>query len=113
MSEDNLISLMDPNGKEFKCRYIATVDYNNNPYAILFPVGKVEGIPENSLVMFRMAQEPDGSVTLLPVSDEAEQEGVNKAYYEQLEGSCTGECGSCTSDCDSNGGEDTPDTDNQ
>ncbi len=96
---DDIVTLIDNEGKEFSCRYIATVDYNNSPYAILFPMQKVEGIPEDSMIMFRMVADADGSVTLEPVTDEKEQDGVNEKYMQMISGSCGGDCGSCGGGC--------------
>ena len=94
---DEIVKLVDSEGKEFDCRYIATVEYENEPYAILFPLQKVKGLPENSMIMLKMGpDESDGSIILQPVTDEKVQEGVNKKYFEMLySSSCAGDCSSC------------------
>lgn len=58
------IFIKDNNGKEIEFDQVALVDYENNYYAVLMPLTKLEGVGEDEVLIFRVDEEKDCLVYL-------------------------------------------------
>jgi uncharacterized protein YrzB (UPF0473 family) len=108
-NEQDIVVLVDPNGKEVKFEFVDVVERDDKMYAVLHPVEQLEGMEEDSCVIFRMEIQDDDSVLLNAIEDENEVEAVYEQYVQLCESDCDcddecegGECncGSCGSNCD-------------
>lgn len=58
------IFIKDNNGKEIEFDQVALVDYENNYYAVLMPLTKLEGVGQDEVLIFRVDEEKDCLVYL-------------------------------------------------
>ena len=70
METDKVITLLDENGDETEFEVIATLDLNDDEYAVLLPM---DGTDE--AVIFKIIDEVDGESVLEYVFDDEEFEG--------------------------------------
>lgn len=80
MENDNLVTLLDENGNETEFEVIATLEVNNNEYAILLPIHE-DG---EEAFIFKLLEE-DGEHILQCVEDDEEFDTVASAYEEIIE----------------------------
>lgn len=80
MENDNLVTLLDENGNETEFEVIATLEVNNNEYAILLPIHE-DG---EEAFIFKVVEE-NGEYVLQCVEDDKEFDTVASAYEEILE----------------------------
>lgn len=88
MSEDmDFIVLYDEDGNETEFEVIATLELDDNEYAILLP-SDAEIDPEsdevNEVYVLRMEQDENGEDILVGIEDEDELNDVIKAYEELI-----------------------------
>lgn len=74
--EDNIITLIDDNGEEQDFELMATFEFENNEYAVLFPLSEEE---EGAYVL-KIEYEEDGQLILVNIDDEEEFDNVVAAY---------------------------------
>ncbi|MEW9121317.1 MAG: DUF1292 domain-containing protein [Thermotaleaceae bacterium] len=80
MENDNIVTLLDEEGKETDFEVIATLEVNESEYAILLPLN-ADG--EDAFI-FKMIEE-NGSYTLECVESDEEFNAVAEAYEELLQ----------------------------
>ncbi len=97
---DDIITLIDENGKEVQCEYIDTVEYEGALYCVVTPVSGSEDYEEGSCYIFSISDNGDETVDLLPVENEAVLDAVFEKFLEKdSEEGCGGDCSGC-SGCD-------------
>lgn len=76
---DDLITLVDEQGKEQDFEVIMTLEVEGSEYAILAPVGSTE---EEDAYVFKIVyeNENDEEFTLVTIEDDAEYDNVVAAY---------------------------------
>ena len=79
---DEKIYIKDNDGKEIAFEQVAVVDFEENYYAVLYPVTKIEGVGEDEAVVFLIDEEKD---QLVYVEDERVIDGVYKEYCKLLD----------------------------
>lgn len=77
-NDDNIISLVDENGKEQKFEVMATFDIEENEYAVLFPLPKEEA--EEGAYILRIEYDENGELLLVNIEDEDEMENAVAVY---------------------------------
>ena len=77
--EENII-LFDELDKPTEFEQIAIIPIENNVYAILKPVEKLEGLDEDAAIVFELVQDEDGCDNLQTVIDEKILEKVYEEY---------------------------------
>lgn len=82
METDKIISLQDENGEDQEFEIIATLEINEDEYAVLLPL---DGSDE--AVIFKVVEEIDGESVLEYVNDDDEFDMVAKAYEELVKNS--------------------------
>ncbi len=80
-NDDNIISLIDENGKEQKFEVMATFNIEEDEYAVLFPLSKEEA--EEGAYILRIEYDENGELLLVNIEDEEELENAI-AVYEAL-----------------------------
>ncbi len=93
--QDDVIVLVDPNGKEVRFEFVDVVEREEKMYAILHPLDELEGIEDDTCVIFNMEVQEDDSVLLNPIEDEDELNAVYEQYVQLCESDCD-----CDDDCD-------------
>ena len=58
-NNEDKIYLTDNDVKEIEFEQVATVDYDANYYAILYPLTKIEGVGEDEVLVFLIDEEND------------------------------------------------------
>ncbi|WP_352418542.1 DUF1292 domain-containing protein [Proteiniborus sp.] len=76
--DDNIISLIDDNGKEQKFEVMATFDIEEDEYAVLFPLTKEES--EDGAYILRIEYDENGDFVLVNIEDEEELENAVSVY---------------------------------
>ena len=87
LDEDNKdpIVLMDEKGKQLSFEQIAVIPYNDNIYAVLKPIDKIENVADDEAIVF-FVQERDGMPPVLMVeTDESVAMSVFDEYYNLLD----------------------------
>ena len=81
-NNEDKIYLTDNDGKEIEFEQVATVDYDANYYAILYPLTKIEGVGEDEVLVFLIDEEND---SLVYVEDEETALAVLEVYASLLD----------------------------
>ena len=58
--QDNIIELIDESGKTVQFDLVMTFDYEGKRYAALLPVGDVEGVGEDEVVLLEIVKDKSG-----------------------------------------------------
>lgn len=82
MEQNNIISLRNADGKEMKFEKVASVALSGKSYAVLAPIEKLPGMPENSALVFEVQRDGDNA-RLNIVTDSEEIERVYSVYAAQ------------------------------
>lgn len=76
------IFVRDNDGREIEFEQVAVVDFEENYYAVLQPVTKIEGVSEDEFLVFLIDEEKD---CLTYVEDDRVIDGVNDEFEAMLE----------------------------
>lgn len=97
--EDEVITLQDDKGNSIDFNTVACVEYEDNFYVLLSPVGKVEGIEDDECIVCKLEDQDDDTQLIVPVEDEELMQKVFDKYLETAdECDCGCDCDEC--DCD-------------
>ena len=80
--EDELIELVDDDGKVLNFKLLDVTEYKGVKYTLLLPAETNEEIAEDEVVIFRLNEEEE---TLEPIEDEALLEEVFDFYTQETE----------------------------
>lgn len=83
--EENIITLVTDTGEEVDFLEIAGVIYKEEYYSILQPVNPMEGMNEEDVLVFKVAQAEDGENTFTIETDEAVLDGVFQEYQKLID----------------------------
>lgn len=76
---DNIITLLDDEGKEVECEVIDLFEFEEKEYVVLLPVD------EEDPYILRVDKDEDGNEVFAVIEDDDEFEKVAEAYDELLE----------------------------
>jgi len=76
--QDNIIVLLDEEGKEIECEVIDFFEFDEKEYAVLLPVD------EEDPYILRVDKDEDGSEIFAVIEDDDEFEKVAQAYDDLL-----------------------------
>ena len=93
--KEEMITLIDEDGKEVQCEYLDTVEYEGALYCVVAPTTSSEDYEEGSCYIFSIKDNGDDTVDLLPVEDEAVLNAVFEKFLEAQEDGCSGDCSGC------------------
>ena len=57
MEENNIVTLVDENGKEVEFDLVMTFDYEGNRYAALLPIEEIENVGSDEVVLLQIVTE--------------------------------------------------------
>ncbi|MBQ6426566.1 MAG: DUF1292 domain-containing protein [Clostridia bacterium] len=57
MEENNIVTLVDENGKEVEFDLVMTFDYEGNRYAALLPMEEIENVGSDEVVLLQIVTE--------------------------------------------------------
>ena len=57
MEENNIVTLVDENGKEVEFDLVMTFDYEGNRYAALLPMEEIENVGSDDVVLLQIVTE--------------------------------------------------------
>lgn len=106
--EGDIVELIDEDGKSVNFRHVATIDYENEWYVFFSPTEELDGLSEDEVVIFKLAEDEDGSDLFLPIEDEDLLEKVYNEYVAIMDGDeddCDCDCEDCAG-CDEDEEED-------
>lgn len=80
MLDDEIIVMVDEDGKEVEFTHIATLDYNDEWYIYVQPV-ELGDMDEDEMFIFKIEEDENGNDLFTPVEDE---DLLDKLYQEYL-----------------------------
>ncbi|MBQ5987074.1 MAG: DUF1292 domain-containing protein [Clostridia bacterium] len=91
MEENNsIITLVDDNGVEADFDLVCTFDYEGRKFAAMFPLGNVEGVADDEVVILEIVKNGDGE-SLVPIENEILLNEVFNEFMEIFEDMADGE----------------------
>ena len=78
--DEDFIELVDQEGRHLKFFHVGSTEYMSKWYAFFMPAEEIEGLEEDEVVIYEVAEE-NGAEILLPVD---ETSGVLEAVYEKF-----------------------------
>ncbi|MBR0081436.1 MAG: DUF1292 domain-containing protein [Clostridia bacterium] len=85
MEENNsIITLTDENGNEADFDLVCTFDYENRKFAAMFPIGDVENVADDEVVILEIVKDGDGEI-LAPIENEILLDEVFNEFMEIFE----------------------------
>lgn len=94
--DDEIIELVDDEGKTEQFYHIATLDYKDEWYVFFSPVEETEEISGDEVVIFKLGTDEEGSDVFLPIEDEKVLNAVYEEYVKMMEEEGCG----CDDECD-------------
>ena len=85
MEQDDIVELVDEDGKEVRFEHLMTLEHKGNTYVCLAPVEPDEDIGEDELVILRIDTDEDGNDAYVTIDDEEELDDVFEKYLEIAE----------------------------
>lgn len=91
MEENNsIITLTDENGNEADFDLVCTFDYENRKFAAMFPIGDVEGVADDEVVLLEIVKDGDNE-TLAAIDNEILLDEVFNEFMEIFEDMADGD----------------------
>ncbi len=84
-SGNEIIELIDENGKPVRFEHLMTVEYEGDPYVLLVPIDDVEDVDEDEVIILRIEKGDDGEDAYVGIEDEELLEKVFERYLEIAE----------------------------
>ncbi len=85
MEQDNIVELIDEEGKEVSFEHLMTLEHNGKAYVCLAPVEPDDDIGEDELVILRIEAGEDGNDAYVTIDDDEELDDVFEKYLEIAE----------------------------
>lgn len=83
--EEDIVELVDDQGKVVKFIHVATIDYKDNWYVFFSPMEEVDGVTCDEVVIFRLDSDEEGGDVFTPIEDEKLLEEVYNEYLNMME----------------------------
>lgn len=83
--DEGIVELTTDDGKKYKFYFVGTIEYQGKAYSAFEPAEQVEGIEDDDLIIFELAEGDDENAELLPVEDEAVLDAVFEEFCKALE----------------------------
>ena len=82
MEQDDIVTLLDEDGKECRFQHLMTLEFEGKNYVILAPAEEMEDIEPDEAVVLRIDTDKDGNDVYASLTDENEMERVFERYLE-------------------------------
>ena len=83
--DEDLIDLVDDQGRHLKFFHVGSTEYLNKWYAFFMPAEEIEGLADEEVVIFEVTKDEKGEEILLPVEDHALLENVYEQFCREME----------------------------
>lgn len=83
--EDDIVELTTDDGKKLKFYFVGSIEYKGKAYSAFEPAEEIEGVSEDDLIIFELAEGDEDGADLLPVEDEALLDEVFEEFCRVLE----------------------------
>ncbi|ABP67191.1 DUF1292 domain-containing protein [Caldicellulosiruptor changbaiensis] len=85
MFADNVVTLVDEEGREISFEMLDKVNYNGNDYIVLLPLEEIEKEDEEAEVIILRIEDRDGEEVYVGVEDEEELENVFEIFQSRFD----------------------------
>ncbi|ADL42672.1 protein of unknown function DUF1292 [Caldicellulosiruptor obsidiansis OB47] len=85
MFTDNIVTLVDEEGREISFEMLDKVNYNGNDYIVLLPLEEMEKEDEEAEVVILRIEDRDGEEVYVGVEDEEELENVFEIFQSRFD----------------------------
>ncbi|ACM60251.1 uncharacterized protein DUF1292 [Caldicellulosiruptor bescii] len=85
MFADNVVTLVDEEGREISFEMLDRVNYNGNDYIVLLPLEEMEKEDEEAEVVILRIEDRDGEEVYVGVEDEEELENVFEIFQSRFD----------------------------
>ena len=85
MEEDNIVELVDEDGKELKFQHLMTLDHEGKTYVVLAAAEEMEDIAQDEALVLRIDTDDEGNDVYASITDDDELEAVFNHYLEIAE----------------------------
>ena len=85
IQEEDLIDLVDDSGRHLKFFHVGSTQFLKKWYAFFMPAEEIEGVDEETVVIFQVEKGDGGEEILLPVDDELLLEQVYEQFCREME----------------------------
>ncbi|ADQ07300.1 protein of unknown function DUF1292 [Caldicellulosiruptor hydrothermalis 108] len=85
MFADNVVTLVDEEGREISFEMLDKVNYNGNDYIVLLPLEEMEKEDEEAEVVILRIEDRDGEEVYVGVEDEEELENVFEIFQSRFD----------------------------
>lgn len=85
MEEDNIVELVDEDGKELKFQHLMTLDHEGKTYVVLAAAEEMEDIAQDEALVLRIDTDEEGNDVYASITDDDELEAVFNHYLEIAE----------------------------
>lgn len=82
---DNVVTLVDEEGREISFEMLDKVNYNGNDYIVLLPLEEMEKEDEEAEVVILRIEDRDGEEVYVGVEDEEELENVFEIFQSRFD----------------------------
>ena len=82
---EETVELTTEDGKKYQFFFVGTIDYKGKVYSAFEPAEEIEGLTEDTLVIFEVGGEDEENADLLPIEDEALLDEVFEEFCRILE----------------------------
>ena len=83
--EDDIVELTTDDGKKLKFYFVGTIEYKGKNYSAFEPAEEIEGMSEDDLVIFELAEGDEEGADLLPIEDEKLLDEVFEEFCKALD----------------------------
>lgn len=83
--EDDIVELTTDDGKKLKFYFVGTIEHKGKAYSAFEPAEQMEGIEDDDLIIFELAEGEGEEADLLPVEDEALLDEVFEEFCKALD----------------------------
>lgn len=95
--EEDIVELVDEEGKTIKFNHVATIDFENEWYVFFSPVEETDGVSTEEVVIFKLDSDEEGKDVFSPIEDEDLLQKVYDEYVRVMEED--DECEECDESC--------------
>ncbi len=85
MEQDDIVELIDEDGKEVRFEHLMTLEHNGKTYVCLAPAEPDDDIGDDELVILRIDTGDDGNDAYVTIDDDEELDDVFEKYLEIAE----------------------------
>jgi len=84
-SGNEIVELLDEDGKSVRFEHLMTVEYEGDPYVLLVPIDEVEDVDEDEVIILRIETGENGEDAYVGIEDEDLLEKIFERYLEIAE----------------------------